>query len=43
VVEIGKKEDLRAADFEDILGFEDEILRFKGDCRILKGGFSQLR
>jgi hypothetical protein len=33
-VEIGKKEDLRAADFKEILGFEDEILR-------LEGGFSQ--
>jgi hypothetical protein len=30
VVEIQKKEDLRAVDFKEILGFKDEILRFEG-------------
>ena len=43
--EIRKKEDLWGLEFEEILGFRSEILRFDGELEDLmgfEGGFSQL-
>ena len=40
--EIRKKEELRASEFEEILGFKSEILSFQRGLMGFEGGFSQL-